>query len=132
MYPIVTKRDGSQVSFSSSKIQVALEKCFGSLNTQPVSGFDAIVSAVETEVLSKYSEVVNVEQIQDIVEFQLHQFDEFDAAKSYILYRANRTAQRNAKQIPDDVKKAFSKSEQYFPTPIQKFQFFDIQLNLHR
>lgn len=125
MYPIVTKRDGSQVSFSSSKIQVALEKCFGSLNTQPVSGFDAIVSAVETEVLSKYPEVVTVEQIQDIVEFQLHQFDEFDASKSYILYRANRTAQRNAKQIPDDVKKAFLESDQYFPTPIQKFQFFD-------
>jgi len=125
MFPIVVKRDGSQVSFSSQKITTALEKCFNSLNIQPISGFDAIVESVVTDVLSKHNSEVHVEQIQDIVEFQLHQFNEFDAAKAYILYRANRATQRAARKIPNDVKKAFDESNQYFPTPIQKFQFFD-------
>jgi ribonucleoside-diphosphate reductase alpha chain len=125
MFPIVIKRDGSQASFSVEKIAAALEKCFNSLSSQPASGFDAIVESVVTDVLSKYDSEVHVEQIQDIVEFQLHQFDEFDAAKAYILYRANRTSQRAVKQVPSDIKKAFHDSNQYFPTPIQKFQFFD-------
>lgn len=125
MYPVVLKRNGKEVVFSSQKITNALNKCFKGMQKEPSVPIDSIVRHIVEEVNKKYSSSVSVEQIQDIVEFTLHQFDEFDAAKSYILYRAKRNEIRNAIQVPAEIVQAFNDSDQYFPTPIQKFQFFD-------
>lgn len=125
MHPVVLKRNGKEVVFSSQKITNALNKCFKGMQKEPSVPIDSIVHHIVEEVNKKYSSSVSVEQIQDIVEFTLHQFDEFDAAKSYILYRAKRNEIRNAIQVPAEIAQAFNDSDQYFPTPIQKFQFFD-------
>ena len=50
---------------------------------------------------------------------------EFEAAKRYILYRAERAKERERRPVPEDVRSAFAASDKYFPTPLQKFQFFD-------
>ena len=50
---------------------------------------------------------------------------EFEAAKAYILYRAEHAKQRKERPIPEDVRAAFAESDTYFPTQLQKFQFYD-------
>src|SRR4029077_16816210 len=38
---------------------------------------------------------------------------------------AEHAKQRQERPVPDEVRDAFAEADQYFPTPIQKFQFFD-------
>ena len=126
MHPIVVKRNGNKVLFSRNKISNALGKCFAGLGvSQSDEYLENIVSHVVEEINKKHDTSISVEEVQDIVEKSLHEFDEFDAAKSYILYRAKRNELRGFSVISDDIKKSFDDSNQYFPTPIQKFQFFD-------
>ena len=125
MFPVVTKRNGSQAVFSSEKIESALKRCFNSIDVTPQHGIDSIVEAVVNTIAVDYSDNISVENIQDIVEKTLQHHGEFDAAKQYILYRAKHAEERNARPIPEEVRKAFAESDAYFPTPIQKFQFFD-------
>jgi ribonucleoside-diphosphate reductase alpha chain len=125
MFPVVTKRNGSQAVFSSEKIESALKRCFNSIDVNPQHGIDSIVEAVVNTIAVDYSDNISVENIQDIVEKTLQHHGEFDAAKQYILYRAKHAEERNARPIPEEVRKAFAESDAYFPTPIQKFQFFD-------
>src|SRR5207244_10940986 len=66
-----------------------------------------------------------VEIVQDAVELTLQAAGKFEAAKAYILYRAEHAKQRQERPVPEDVRMAFAEADQYFPTPIQNFQFFD-------
>src|SRR5438270_3961791 len=66
-----------------------------------------------------------VEAVQDAVELTLQAAGEFEAAKAYILYRAEHAKQRQERPVPDDVRAAFGEADQYFPTALQKFQYFD-------
>jgi ribonucleoside-triphosphate reductase len=125
MFPVVTKRNGSQVVFSSEKIESALKRCFNSIDVTPQYGIENIVESVVETVKNEYHDNISVENIQDIVEKTLQQHGEFSAAKQYILYRAKHAEERTARPIPDEVRTAFAESDIYFPTPIQKFQFFD-------
>lgn len=125
MTPVVTKRNGTQAVFSSEKISSALRRCFSSIDVEPRNGIDSIVDSVVEIVNEFHPAAITVESIQDIVEKTLQQHGEYDAAKQYILYRAKHTEERNARPIPDEVRNAFAESDIYFPTPIQKFQFFD-------
>ena len=67
----------------------------------------------------------SVEQVQDIVEMVLQAAGEYEAAKSYILYRAEHAKMRETRPVPDEVRDAFDASDKYFPSEIQKFQFYD-------
>ena len=75
-------------------------------------------------VAAKY-QVPSVEQVQDIVEMVLLAAGEYDAAKHYILYRAERARLRAERPIPELVRSAFGASDEYFPSQLQKFQYFD-------
>jgi ribonucleoside-diphosphate reductase alpha chain len=68
---------------------------------------------------------VTVENVQDIVEMVLQAAGEFEAAKRYILYRAEHARKRAERPVPEKVRNAFAESAQYFPTVLQQFQFFD-------
>jgi len=63
--------------------------------------------------------------VQDIVETVLLAAGEYEAAKHYILYRAERAKLRQDSPIPEEVRQTFAESDQYFPTQLQKFQFYD-------
>lgn len=120
----VTKRDGRVVSFEISKIERAIERCFEDLGKQPGTTISEIARRAVNVIGSKYSQPT-VEQIQDIVELTLQSAGEFEAAKNYILYRAEHAKLRTERPIPDEVRRAFEDSDKYFGSQLQKFQFFD-------
>jgi ribonucleoside-diphosphate reductase alpha chain len=119
----VVKRDGRIENFEASRIEVAITRCFKSLNR---SNFDAqkITKQIVNIVSAKF-EQPTVEQVQDIVEMVLQAAGEYEAAKSYILYRAEHAKMRESRPVPDEVREAFEASDKYFPSQIQKFQFYD-------
>ncbi len=121
---LIKKRDGRLVPFESKKIQNAIERCFDSVGRKPKIGFAEIAEQVVNAVTAKYAQPT-VEQVQDVVEIVLQAMGEFEAAKHYILYRAEHAKLRGERPVPEDVKKSFLESDRYFPSQLQKFQFFD-------
>lgn len=119
----IVKRDGRIENFEASRIEVALTRCFKSLHR---TNFDAkkLTEQIVNIVSAKF-EQPTVEQIQDIVEMVLQAAGEYEAAKSYILYRAEHAKLRETRPVPDEVRAAFDESDKYFPTQLQKFQFYD-------
>ena len=120
----VIKRDGRRMEFDQSKIKYAIERCFASFQREPNVPLEELVIQVVNLVSIKYPNP-HVEQIQDAVETVLQAVGEYEAAKHYILYRAQHAKLRETRPIPESVRQAFVDSDQYFPTAIQKFQFYD-------
>jgi len=123
---MILKRDGRIVAFDIERIENALTRCFASLNRKPQTSVSELARRVVNIIAAKSrSNTPTVEGVQDIVEMVLQAAGEFDAAKRYILYRAEHAQKRIERPIPDQVRLAFAESDQYFPSPLQKFQFFD-------
>lgn len=120
----VLKRDGRKVAFDAQRIANAIERCFQSAKPADHISIEELTNQVVNVVAVKY-DLPTVEQIQDIVEMVLQAAGEYDAAKAYILYRAAHEKIRKERPVPEEVQKAFAESDQYFPTQIQKFQFYD-------
>ncbi len=120
----IRKRDGRSVPFDSDRIQLALERCFEGIHRQSKTPLSEITHQVTNVAAAKFEEPT-VEQIQDIVEMVLQAAGEYEAAKAYILYRAEHEKMRKLRPVPEDVRQAVAESDPYFPTPIQKFQFYD-------
>ncbi|RRR67459.1 MAG: hypothetical protein EI684_18935 [Candidatus Viridilinea halotolerans] len=122
----IVKRDGRVVTFEAERITHALRKCFATLNRTPQAPVEELTRRVVNIIAAKNGETQpTVEGVQDIVEMVLLAAGEFAAAKHYILYRAEHAQKRVHRPIPDEVREAFVESDQYFPTALQKFQFFD-------
>jgi ribonucleoside-triphosphate reductase (thioredoxin) len=120
----IVKRDGRVVFFDPMRIERALSRCFAALGRQPYTPISELALRV-VNIMSARPGQPNVEIVQDAVELTLQAAGEFEAAKAYILYRAEHAKQRQERPVPDEVRAAFAEADQYFPTPIQKFQFFD-------
>lgn len=122
----IVKRDGRVVHFDAERITSALQKCFASLERTPQTPIEDLTHRVINIIAAKtHGAAPTVEGVQDIVEMVLQAAGEFEAAKHYILYRAEHAKKRADRPIPEEVRQAFADSDQYFPTPLQKFQFFD-------
>lgn len=121
---VVVKRDNKEEEFNPQKILAAIEKCFKDLNTTPKTSVIDLAQRVVNIVSVRFPKPT-IENIQDMVELVLQSSEEFDAAKHYILYRAEHAKMREERPIPAKVKKAFEESDKYFPSQLQKFQFFD-------
>lgn len=122
----IVKRDGRTVMFDAERIHNAITRCFQSFGRDSSTPIKELTRRVVNIVAAKATRgMPNVEEVQDIVEMVLQAAGEFEAAKRYILYRAERAKERERRPIPDDVRAAFAASDKYFPTPLQKFQFFD-------
>lgn len=120
----IVKRDGRIVPFDITRIENALRKCFASLGSEPQTSVEDLAHQVMNVVAAKY-DLPTVEAVQDIVEMALQAAGEYEAAKHYILYRAEHAKMRSKRPVPDDVRQAFAESDHYFPTQLQKFQFYD-------
>ncbi len=120
----IVKRDGRIVPFDAGRIQAALERCFSSLANPPKTSVEHLTQQVVNVVAAKY-DLPTVEGVQDIVEMALQAAGEYDAAKHYILYRAEHAKMRVSRPIPEEIRRAFAESDKYFPTQLQKFQFYD-------
>jgi ribonucleoside-diphosphate reductase alpha chain len=120
----IVKRDGRVVPFDIGRIENAMARCFASFNRTPDTPIATLARQVVNRIAAKY-EQPTVEDVQDTVEMVLQAAGEYEAAKRYILYRAEHAKQRSERPIPEEVRKAFEESDQYFPTQLQKFQFYD-------
>lgn len=103
----VKKRDGKVVEFDLTKIRVAIEKAFNSVN-RPFT--DDILNTIALRVCASFSNramtegTLSVEDIQDAVETVLIQASYVDVAKSYILYRKQHEKLRNVQSTIIDYK----------------------------
>ena len=120
----IIKRDGREVGFDPMRIERAISRCFAALGRTPYTPIPELALRV-VNIMSARPGQPSVEIVQDAVELTLQAAGEFEAAKAYILYRAEHAKQRQERPVPDEVREAFLQADQYFPTPIQKFQFFD-------
>lgn len=92
----IIKRNGNVEQYDKNKIAVAIQKSFASVGTEIKAVLiDEMVDAVE-QFIEAHSDMRNVESIQDQVEKTLMQNGFYDEAKSYILFRFQRTERRNA------------------------------------
>ena len=90
----ITKRNGLRESYDASKIIEAMEKAFISVGQAPEK---AALSRLLLDVESRIGgDTVAVEAIQDAVEQALMAGGHFPVARSYILYRENRSKKRAA------------------------------------
>ena len=105
----VIKRNGKVVSFEEDKIKVAITKAFLSVESGNAAASERIhkkVDDITSDVIEVFERrmpsggTLHIEEIQDQVELQLVRAEELKVAKSYILYRADRTQQRKI-ETPD-------------------------------
>ena len=120
----IIKRDGREVPFDIKRIENALRACFNSLKRESGTPVTELAQQV-VNIIAARDVVSTVEEVQDAVEMVLQAAKEYDAAKHYILYRAEHAKKRQERPVPEDVRSAFGDSDQYFPTQLQKFQFYD-------
>ena len=120
----IVKRDGRIVPFDVDRIEKALRRCFSSLENETKTPVTEITRQVVNVVAAKY-DLPTVEGVQDIVEMVLQAAGEYEAAKHYILYRAEHAKMRTNRPVSPEIQEAFAASDKYFPTQLQKFQFYD-------
>ncbi len=120
----IVKRDGRIVPFDVERIEQALRRCYNSLENEPKTPVTEITKQVVNVVAAKF-DLPTVEGVQDIAEMVLQAAGEYEAAKHYILYRAEHAKLRTERPVPVEVQEAFAASDSYFPTQLQKFQFYD-------
>lgn len=99
----VIKRDGRVVPFDSSKIVAAITSAM----SRTEAGIDHSLANYIAAKISEIQQDKTVEEIQDLVEQSLMSSDRKDVAKTYILYRAERT--KNREKTSPIVKQAWEK-----------------------
>ena len=93
----VIKRDGTEVSFAPEKIRKALNSVNGRTKEMTEGDLDRIVSIAVNKINRNPGDSISVEAIQDLVEDTLLKSKFNKTAKSYILYRDQRTRVRQSK-----------------------------------
>jgi ribonucleotide reductase, class II len=123
----VIKRNGAYVAFDVGRIERCVKLCYAGFEGEterPSTPEFAVVDSVVNAISHRYGDTTpTVEQIQDLIEISLANFGEFLAAKRYILYREEHSKQRII--VPAEVQEAFEIDRQFFPTPLQRFMFYD-------
>lgn len=89
----VIKRDGREVEFDKNKIINAIRKAMQSMGLTTMNGLE---KKIANEIYNLNS-TIEVEKIQDIIEEKLMASDYKDVAKAYIIYRRERTKNREKK-----------------------------------
>ena len=97
MIQSIIKRDGRVVLYDQNKIAAAILRSLEASHEGNASDAARVANAVQGDLERNFpSQAPNIEDIQDTVERQLMNHGFINAAKAYILYRANRTRAREA------------------------------------
>ncbi len=109
----IVKRDGHIVEYDSDKIRTAIGKA-----NNEVRGKEK-ASKEEIEEIIRYIEDLNkkrilVEDIQDIIEEKLMEFDKYQLAKKYITYRYTRELVRKANTTDQTIKELIEGENEYW------------------
>lgn len=94
MIQVVVKRDGRVVGYNEEKIKAAIRKAM--LQTE-LGEDESLIQKITDRIGFTGSERMTVEQIQDLVEFELMKSPRKEVAKKYIAYRDQRSIARRAK-----------------------------------
>ena len=109
----IVKRDGHIVDYDPAKIRVAIAKA-----NEEVRGREKATKEQVEEII-KYIEELNkkrilVEDIQDIIEERLMEFDKYQLAKKYITYRYTRELIRKANTTDQSIKELIEGESEYW------------------
>ncbi|MDE6304137.1 MAG: anaerobic ribonucleoside triphosphate reductase [Paramuribaculum sp.] len=94
MIQTVVKRDGRIVGYNEEKIKAAIRKAM--LATE-LGEDESLLGRISDRITARGQEQMTVEQIQDMVEFELMKSPRKEVAKRYIAYRDQRSIARRAK-----------------------------------
>jgi ribonucleoside-diphosphate reductase alpha chain len=125
----VEKRNGKVVPFDIEHISTAISKAMLAANEGSPEEAAMVANMVLADLvrISKKhpSFVPTVEGIQNSVEKELMLSEYVATAKSYILYRAERTKVRQQNEmVPQEVRDRIAESSKYFVSPYQEFIFY--------
>ena len=98
----VIKRNGSIVDFDQTKIEVAIGKANAELRPSERAS-KAEIREIINHILSLNKKRMLVEDIQDIIEEKLMEYDHYELAKKYIIYRYNRALIRKANTTDETI-----------------------------
>ena len=109
----IVKRDGHIVDYDPEKIRIAIGKANNEVKGKEKASKD------EIEEIIKYIEELNkkrilVEDIQDIIEEKLMEFDKYQLAKKYITYRYTRELVRKANTTDQTIKELIEGENEYW------------------
>lgn len=105
MLSTIIKRDGTVVPFDSLKILNAISKANQAVKDEEMSPTDLLFVTEKVCRRLEKDNLRQVEEIQDVVENTLMQYDYAKTAKAYILYRAEHTKIRRAENYLMDIYK---------------------------
>ncbi|MBQ9658548.1 MAG: anaerobic ribonucleoside-triphosphate reductase [Clostridia bacterium] len=98
----VIKRDGRAVDYDKKKIEIAIEKANQEVRKSKRATKEEIKKITDyIEELDKKR--ILVEDIQDIIEEKLMEFDKYDLAKKYIVYRYTRALVRKQNTTDESI-----------------------------
>lgn len=97
MVQCIRKRDGRLVPFDYERILNAIYKATVAVGDKNSELAKNLCNKVLEEVNSKYSDVVDVEEVQDVVEHVIVESGNYALSKAYILYRNERTKMRETR-----------------------------------
>ncbi len=124
----IKKRDGHIAPFEQDRITHAIGKAMTAAQEgNPEIDSERVSDQVVNALAHKYPSVhiLNIEQIQDMVETQLMATGFNQTAKSYILYRNERSRIREQKQeVPEHVRELAAQSKKYFKNPLGEFIYY--------
>lgn len=127
----IQKRDGMIVPFDEKRITRAIFRAMQSVKegdevyAEKVmqNVLDALVTLQKEKKIKKF--IPSVETIQDIVENELIAANFLQTAKSYILYRKERSQVREKVGfVPEKVKELAKEGKKYFRNPLAEFVYY--------
>ncbi len=109
----IVKRDGHIVDYDPEKIRIAIGKANNEVKGKKKA------TKEEIEEIINYIEELNkkrilVEDIQDIIEEKLMEFDKYELAKKYITYRYTRELVRKANTTDKTIKELIDGENEYW------------------
>lgn len=101
---IIKKRNGEMVPFDVDKIERAIKKAFVSVTREEKAAVakhvaELVAKELELEAITREGYVPTVEHTQDLVEKHIMGAGFFDVAKAYIIYRYERTKERQEEKL---------------------------------
>lgn len=101
---VIEKRDGEVVPFDKAKIEAAIASAAvaaGKSEQYIKETINGLSNEIAAEIVERFSDgefIPNVENVHDIVEKHLMRAELYEVAKAYILYRADKKRQSDAKR----------------------------------
>ncbi len=109
----IVKRDGHIVDYDPSKIETAIKKANNDVRGREKATNEEIKEIIQyIEDLDKKR--ILVEDIQDIIEEKLMEFDKYQLAKKYITYRYTRELVRKANTTDQTIKELIEGENEYW------------------